>query len=336
MQRTSRRSSAAVVLLLYGFLPLSTAPAQRAAPGRAVADTVVDVVLQPYTGRTGTDEWSTAPDFLYPEVARVLGSKGFAVGDTARIDLDSAQKTQYGVWERVSMADGDLGRAMAPMARHGTFVLGLLGNCISSLGMLAGLQNSGPTRRPLRVGVIWIDAHADFNTPETTLSGWLGGMPVSIAAGQSLSRLRMNAGLVIPIATRDIVQMGQRDVDPGEQVLVANSQMTTITPAEMLAQGPKMQAAVAALAGRVDVIYLHIDTDILDASEIPGNFFATPNGPTAEQLAPVIRTLMENPKVRALGIASFPTVTDSRRERSLRSTMILLRAALDGLRERGS
>ena len=87
------------------------------------------------------------------------------------------------------------------MAREGTFVLGLLGNCISSWGMLAGLQRSGSTARPRRVGLIWIDAHGEFNTPETTLSGWLGGMPVSVAAGQSLGRMRTMAGLELPVAT---------------------------------------------------------------------------------------------------------------------------------------
>src|SRR2546430_13046676 len=63
----------------------------------------------------------------------------------------------------------------------------------------SGLQHSGPTARPLRVAMVFIDAHGDFNTPETTLSGMLGGMPVAIAAGRSeehTSELQSQSNLV--------------------------------------------------------------------------------------------------------------------------------------------
>jgi arginase family enzyme len=103
-----------------------------------------------------------------------------------------------------------LGAAVASMAQDDVFPLGLLGNCNSSLGMLAGLQHAGPSSKPLKVGLIWIDAHADFNTPETTMSGWLGGMPVSVAAGKSLFRLRLQAGLDPPISTEEMFQESPR------------------------------------------------------------------------------------------------------------------------------
>jgi arginase family enzyme len=54
------------------------------------------------------------------------------------------------------------------------------------LGLVAGLQHSGPTREPIKVGMLWLDAHPDFNTPETTGSGSLGGMPVAVATGRAL------------------------------------------------------------------------------------------------------------------------------------------------------
>ncbi|MHB1097638.1 MAG: arginase family protein [Gemmatimonadaceae bacterium] len=323
-----------LALMLFGLQPYSNERNGSVGHASASTDSLVGLVLQPYTARSGRDELSIAPDLLYPEVTRVLGEEGLRLADTARVALAPEEQGRYGEWERLSLADGHLGRAVAPMVRRGVFALGLLGNCNSALGMLAGLQNSGESPRPLRVGLIWIDAHADFNTPETTLSGWLGGMPVSVAAGQSLGRLRVQAGLKIPVSTRDIVMMGTRDVDPMEQVLVDESHITTVSPAELIAQGPKMREAVARLSRRVDVIYLHIDLDILDASEIPGSFFETPGGPTARALAPSIRALVQNPKVRALGIASFPTA-DKGRARSLQSALILVRAAMDGLKTRG-
>jgi arginase len=107
------------------------------------------------------------------------------------VDLSPDEKGRYGEWQGLALADRRLRRAVASLEGRGAFVVGLLGNCNSSLGTLAGLQRSGASEQALEVGLIWIDAHADFNTPETTLSGWLGGMPVSVASGRSLDRLRV-------------------------------------------------------------------------------------------------------------------------------------------------
>src|SRR6185503_5061874 len=60
---------------------------------------------------------------------------------------------------------------------------------------VAGLQHSGVTREAIRIGLLWLDAHPDFNTPETTRSGSLGGMPVAVATGRALHRLRLEAGV---------------------------------------------------------------------------------------------------------------------------------------------
>jgi len=118
-------------------------------------------------------------------------------------------------------------------------------------------------------------------------------------------------------------------------VLLDESRATQVSAMSLLSRGPDMVNAVEALTRRVDVIYMHVDLDILDATEIPGSFFETPGGPLASELAPAIRMLMSNPKVRALGIASFPTA-EKGREKSIQSALTLLRAAMDGLRDRTS
>ena len=76
---------------------------------------------------------------------------------------------------------GAIADAVADGARRGDHVVVLGGNCTALPGVLGGLQDAfGPTAR---VGLIWFDAHGDFNTPRTTLSGMLGGMPVAVSAG---------------------------------------------------------------------------------------------------------------------------------------------------------
>ncbi len=293
----------------------------------------IGVVLQPYTARRGVDEISIAPNILYPKVVKMLNEMEIELIDTKSIDLTTEEKKQYGVWNRLAMADAHLGKAVSPMVKKGIFTVGLLGNCNSSLGILAGLQHSGSDSKLLKVGLIWIDAHGDFNTPETTLSGWLGGMPVSVASGQSLFRLRQKTGLNPPISTENIIMMGLRDVDPLEQDLINNSKITTISTKEMLEKSPRMLKALDRLSEQVDVIYLHIDLDILDASEIPGSFFEVKKGPTAAQLQIPIRFLMQNKKVKALGLSSFPTAKKGRKT-SMKSAMIIFQAALKGLTDR--
>jgi arginase len=234
----------------------------------------------------------------------------------------------------VALADGHLGRFVTPLIREGSFVLGLLGNCNSLWGMLAGVQHSGPGSRPLEIGLVWLDAHGDFNTPETTLSGMLGGMPVAVAAGKCLFRMRLKSGLDPEIPTRHIVMMGLRDVDPLEQVLIDESFITCVSSQELIHRSGAMIAAMDTLSREVDIIYVHIDLDVLDASDIPGHRFEITGGPTAEQLGEALRLMLAYDKVGALGIASFPTPPEGR-ERCLSSVRTLIRGAIAGLRDRG-
>ena len=315
--------------IMASLISLSPLSAQTSSSSQ----TEIGIVLQPYTARTGADEFSIAPELLFDEVSPLLNAWAIKTTDKVDIDLTDEEKLQYGVWHRLGLADGHLGNEVAEIAGKDVFVLGLLGNCNSSIGMLAGLQHSGGGQELLTIGMIWIDAHGDFNTPETSWSGWLGGMPVAVASGQCLHRIREKAGLNPAIETRNIVMMGLRDVDPLEQELIDKSNITTVPTQDLIEHSPVFQAAVEGLADRVDIIYLHIDLDILDASDIPGSFFEVEEGPLARQLVESIKLIVTNPKVGALGISSFPTAENGR-EKSLQSTMLLIEAGMVGLKNR--
>jgi len=293
----------------------------------------ISLVLQPYTGSRSGSELSAGPRIMLKEVESLLADLPVGAKTAKTVALTPEEEKQYGVWHRVSLANGHLGRATASLIQEGNFVLGLLGNCNSLWGMLAGLQNSGAADRPLRIGLVWLDAHGDFNTPETTLSGMLGGMPVAVAAGKCLFRLRLKSGLDPAVPTRHIIMMGLRDVDPLEQVLIDESHITCVSNQDLIQNSRAMHAALEDLAERVDAIYVHIDLDVLDAADIPGHSFEIPGGPTAEQLGEALHLMLQQEKVRALGIASFPA-GDAGRQRCLASLRALVRGAMAGLRER--
>jgi arginase len=125
---------------------------------------------------------------------KILKNLGVTVVESVTASLTPEEKKEYGAWHKLGLASRYLADIVAYQNQRNIFTLGFLSNCNGLMGMLAGLQKSSHTKKPLRVGLLWIDAHGDFNTPETTLSGMLGGMPVAISTGLCLHRLRMKCG----------------------------------------------------------------------------------------------------------------------------------------------
>lgn len=108
-------------------------------------------------------------------------------------------------------------------------------------GLVAGLQRSGPTREPLKIGMLWLDAHPDFNTPETTRSGSLGGMPVAVATGRALQVMRLDAKLDPPLPDRHIVM--RRPADGSlEQHLFDTSMIEPVSVDDLRQQTPAVWA----------------------------------------------------------------------------------------------
>ena len=153
-------------------------------------------------------------------------------------------------------------------AQEGHFPLVLGGDHSIAIGSLAGLARVTP-----RQGLIWVDAHADFNTPETTPSGNIHGMGVAAIIGEGDTRL-VEAGGVSPKAlVTNTVLVGLRDVDSGEAERLRASQMSYFTMRQIDEQGIKAvthQAIAIATAGDVGGVHLSFDTDAIDPRVAPG------------------------------------------------------------------
>lgn len=237
-----------------------------------------------------------------------------AMGATIRIEqaaLTVAEEPEYGGWKRLGMALGHFADIVATNERDGFFTVGLLATCPSMPGLVAGLQHSGPTRDALRVGMLWLDAHPDFNTPETTRSGSLGGMPVAVATGRALQNMRVDAKLDPPLSDRNIVMGGVRLTDPLEQQLLDNSLIEQVSVDDLRTMSPAVFAQLDRLSRQVDKIYVHIDMDVLDPREVMAHGNKVPNGPSSEQLAALFEQIFKRyPKASAIGFATIPP-TDS-------------------------
>ena len=132
-------------------------------------------------------------------VVQVIEESGGTVRTIPTVKLTKEEENDYGEWHRLGMANAHLGDIVADNERKGYLTVGLLANCSSLSGVLGGLQSSGSSRRPLKISLVFIDAHGDINAPETTLSGMLGGMPVAVAVGMCLRNLRLESGLDVPL-----------------------------------------------------------------------------------------------------------------------------------------
>jgi len=287
------------------------------------------MITLPYS--TDSDRGTAAgPDALLR--AGLLGwlrEQGHNVAGPYHARLAPHEEAAYGAWNRIGMADAHLARLTAEAVQNHAFPILLESNCYGALGALAGLQKSAGPGLP-RLGMVWIDAHGDCNTPETTLSGMLSGMPVAIATGLCLDRLRRQAGLDPPIAADHVVMVCVRANDPQEQELIDRSGIVIVPVADLQADCARLRAAIDRLSGHVDLIYVHFDVDALDESEVASMWLTAPDGPTTGELAHALEIVMGTAKVAALGIADINPEGDFEGQ-MVRSALSVLKAGILGL-----
>ena len=301
----------------------------------AAAQVKVDVIKNPYGGSRNTPELSTNPDYIHAAgLERLIGEWG---GELIRpvqdIRLSHEQERQYGDWNRMALANANFAEVVREGLQDNLITVGLEANCNDLLGMLAGLKYDadGNSRR---VGLVFYDSHGDFNVPETTLSGMLGGMPVAVAAGHALHNLRQTTGLAEPLPMSDIMWGGVRDLDPLEADRFREYEVRQISVQDIRDISGNFHAQFAALADEVDVIYVHVDMDVLEPDEVPGHGLTVPDGPSSKALAAAIGVMFENPKTVALGIASTPSFNRDPGGVSRQAALNLIEGAIKGARTR--
>ena len=258
------------------------------------------------------------------------------LGATVRVEeakLTPEEDKEYGGWKRLGLSLGHFADIVSKNEREGYFTVGLFATCPSMPGMVAGLQRSGPTREPLRIGMLWLDAHPDFNTPETTRSGSLGGMPVAVATGRALQVMRLDAKLDPPMADRHIVMGGVRLTDPLEQHLLDTSQIEQLTVADLQKQTPAVWAQLDRLDRISDKLYVHIDMDVLDPREVMAHGNKVPGGPSSEELARLFEAIFARyPKASAIGFATIPPTDEG--GLSIAAVNRMIAAAVNGVKAR--
>jgi arginase len=185
----------------------------------------------------------------------------------------------------------------ADAAAAGERPVSIAGDCCTTIGALAGLQRAG-----MEVTLIWFDAHGDFNTWETTPSGFLGGMPLAMITGRGEQTIPKAVGLKAWDEVNVILTDG-RDLDPGERQALENSSVTRLEDPRMLLENPLPSGA----------LYVHFDTDILDPGEAPAMNYLAERGPSSQELEGVFRYLAKTGQVAAVSMSSWNPQMDEGR-----------------------
>jgi arginase len=246
------------------------------------------------------------PDGLLEAGAeQVLGGHGAEVS-LEMIELEEDLRDRSGASEAKAAFDlmRLLANAVAKTIEHGAFPVILSGSCFASVGVVSGLGESSP-------GVVWLDAHGDFNTPESSIDGYFDGMPLAILAGGAWRTMVSERGLrTVPESA--VVLAGARDFDPLEQLRLDSSDVRHMPPTEIDADD-----AVARAADEMDPaatgLYLHVDLDVLDSDEAKVNIYSAPDGLSAMQLEAQVRSLLDSRPVRAVALTAYDPEVDAER-----------------------
>jgi arginase len=253
----------------------------RSSRGRDIGSMAhVDLVTVPYdSGQRGVRMGGGPEHLLDRGIGRRLEEEGHQV-TVSRIESHVELAAEIAV-------TFDLARSIATAVANARAAerlpLVLAGNCFSAVGTLAGLD-------PVRTGVIWLDAHGDLNTPDTTGSGMLDGMALATLTGRCWRSLAATVPGFVPIPDHRLALVGVRALDPPEEALAAAVGIRRLGPAELDRAG--LRKVLAPVVGRIGAavsgFYLHVDLDVLDPGVAAVNEFSTPGGLSLDDVREVV------------------------------------------------
>jgi arginase len=229
---------------------------------------------------------------------------------------------------------------VARTLKNNEFPIVLSGDHSSAAGTIAGIKVAHPK---LKLGVIWIDAHADLHSPYTTPSGNIHGMPIAISLAEDNIESKVNkpdqetlnywyqlknvGGISPKISPKDLVYINVRDTEKQEDYLIKKFGIKNFTTTEIRRKGvEKVAIESLALVDHCDVIYVSFDVDCMDASISKGTGTPVPNGITEREAGNLVARLMQSPKVCCFEMVEINPTLDKENLMAENAFEILVRA----------
>jgi arginase len=276
-------------------------------------------------GRRGVDMGPSA--IRYAGLEAALERLGHHVQDKGNIpvavlDDGISENPQLHHLEEILQLTAPLAELVANAFAENSFPLTIGGDHSLSLGSIRGAT------RTCKLGVIWIDAHGDFNTHETTPSGNIHGMPLAALSGLGDPQLVNIGSPTAYINPRNIVVVGARDLDPEERDLMHEHAVNVFATEQIdrIGMYNAMLRAIEHAADGTDGIYLSLDLDALDPLYAPGVGTPVPGGLTYREAHLACELIAESGKLVAMDVVEVNPILDEHNRTALVAVELILSA----------
>ena len=252
----------------------------------------IRLLLVPYDSGQRSVRMGAGPEHLVNS-----GLKEHLAANGHDVELETIEPASSH-WRAEVQTSFELMRAIGKHIREARearrFPIVLAGNCSAAIGALGGLG--------AQTGVVWLDAHGDFNTPQTTMSGFLDGMTLATATGRCWAEMARSVEGFEPVPDEAVLLLGARDLDPGEEAALARSKVVRLgAEAALIGIHPVLQT----LAQEMPQFYLHLDLDALDPAEGRANSYSARGGFSNADLQILLSAIAKTLPIKALTIAGY-------------------------------
>jgi len=287
---------------------------------------IIGVPVDLGAGRRGVDMGPSA--IRYAHLQPRIEELGYTVEDQGNVEVAIAEmcaitdpKLKY--IDCIVPMGRRVAGAVATSAQAGRFPLVLGGDHSLAYASIRGAA------KHRKIGVIWVDAHADFNTPETTPSGNIHGMPLAALAGLGDPRLVQLWDEAVPVVDpKRIAIIGARDLDPGEKVNLRESgvMVQSMEQIDRIGMYQCMMKALDRVSRDVDGIYLSFDMDALDPRHAPGVGTPVPAGLTQREGHLVCELVAETGKLVGMDLVEVNPILDVQNQTAILAVEFALSA----------
>ncbi|MBN2062868.1 MAG: arginase [Deltaproteobacteria bacterium] len=210
--------------------------------------------------------------------------------------------------QEISRVSEQLANIVHVSCREGMIPIILGGDHSTSIGSIAGVAKAYP-----RLGLLWIDAHPDSNTPETTLTGNIHGMTVAISLGHGYSELVQCLGFTPKLQPENICMLGIKDMDAEEAEFLKKKgvRIYTIFDIQNMGIANVMEEAVDHVTRNTDAVYVSLDADVMDAQIAPGTGISSNGGLSYREILYVTDYIGKNLHAVALDVIEVNPLLDS-------------------------
>ena len=265
-------------------------------------------------------------------LAQLLKSMGHQVEDSGNVLVKQPEEQHYGEKRAKYMAEiVETAKGVAQMVEKtlgdGLLPLVMGGDHSVAMGTMGGVS-SFFRKKDKRVGLLWLDAHADMNTPESSPSGNIHGMPLAAIAGYGPDELTQLAGPKPMVNPHNICIVGVRDIDAKERKIIKESGVHAFTMRDLDERGMRevMAEAIRFASDETDGIAVSLDLDFVDPADAPGVGTPVRGGVTYREAHLAMEMIADTKSVVSLEVVEVNPVIDQHNQTALLSIELVLSA----------